>query len=158
MFAVIAEAVVMLRGVLDEADVIVGLVDSTTEPVPVEVVTPVPPLSTGRAVPESVMFTLGVVDGLTTAAERNAGTVAATDVTVPPPPPETVVQDRTPEPSVVSTWPLVPVFEGSVRVYEALFGVFMVTLFIVKDETVKAKSFLTFLLICISITQKVWRE
>lgn len=135
-----------------------GLIDKTVEPEPVEVVTPVPPFSTGRAVPESVMFTIALAVGLATDAERNAGTVAATDVTVPPPPPETVVQDRTPEPLVVSTWPLVPVFEGRVRVYEALFGVFIVTLFIVKDVTIKAKSFLTFLLICISITQKVWRE
>jgi hypothetical protein len=119
---------------------------------------PVPPEDAGRAVPDSVMFTLGLVVGLTTAAERNAGTVAATDVTVPPPPTETVVQESTPEPLVVSTWPLIPVFEGSVRVYEALFGVFMLTLFIVKDVTFKSKSFLTFLLICIWFTQKVWLE
>lgn len=80
----------------------VGEVANTFEPLPVEVVVPVPPLATGRAVPDRVILTLGVVVGLTTVAERNVGTVAATEVTVPP---ETtgVVHDNTPEPFVEST-------------------------------------------------------
>ena len=61
-----------------------GLVDSTTEPEPVEVVVPVPPFNTGNAVPDKptakvpeVVIGLPVID-------RNAGTVIPTDVTVPP--------------------------------------------------------------------------
>ena len=59
----------------------VGLVERTTLPVPVEVVTPVPPLATGRAVPESVIASVPeLVIGLPEIL-KNDGTEAATLVT-----------------------------------------------------------------------------
>ena len=61
----------------------VGLLDNTTFPVPVEVVTPVPPLTTGRAVPESVIASVPeLVIGLPEILKKS-GTEAATLVTVP---------------------------------------------------------------------------
>ena len=61
----------------------VGLVESTVLPVPVEVVTPVPPLTTGRAVPERVIAKVPVVVIGLPATLKKVGTVAATLVTVP---------------------------------------------------------------------------
>ena len=63
----------------------VGEVLNTTSPVPVLLVTPVPPLSTGKAVPEYV--SASVPDPLTgePPTVKNAGAVNPTDVTVPPP-------------------------------------------------------------------------
>ena len=73
----------------------------------VAVVPPVPPLATGRAVPDSVIARVPeLVIGLP-ATDRKEGTVAATDVTVP----ELLV--TTPQevfvPSVVKYLPLLPV-------------------------------------------------
>ena len=61
----------------------VGDIDRTFEPDPIDVVTPVPPFNTGKAVPERVIarvpeLVIGEPDIL-----RNAGTEAATEVTVP---------------------------------------------------------------------------
>ena len=65
-------------GVTSEGDV-----DKTTEPVPVDVVTPVPPLSTGNAVPEYESANVPeVVTGLPD-TERNVGADNATELTVP---------------------------------------------------------------------------
>jgi hypothetical protein len=66
----------------------VGEVDNTTLPVPVEVVTPVPPLSTGKAVPLYEIANVPDVVMGDPVTDKNEGTVAATEVTVPPPPPE----------------------------------------------------------------------
>jgi hypothetical protein len=63
----------------------VGEVLRTTLPVPVLVKTPVPPLTTGRAVPESVKANVPVVVTGEPEILKNAGTVAATLVTVPVP-------------------------------------------------------------------------
>ena len=61
----------------------VGDVDKTVSPLPVDVVTPVPPLRTGNAVPLKVTANVPlVVIGLPD-TDKNVGTVAATDVTVP---------------------------------------------------------------------------
>lgn len=60
-----------------------GLVASTTLPDPVEVVAPVPPLATGKAVPDKLIAKVPeLVIGLP-ATLKNAGTEAATLVTVP---------------------------------------------------------------------------
>jgi hypothetical protein len=61
----------------------VGEVLKTTLPVPVLVVTPVPPLRTGRAVPDSVIAKVPVVVTGEPETLKNVGTVAATLVTVP---------------------------------------------------------------------------
>jgi hypothetical protein len=79
----------------------VGLEDRTTLPVPVEVVTPVPPLATGRAVPESVTASVPELVIGVPETDRNAGTVMATEVTVPEP----VVIHEVFVPSVLSTLP-----------------------------------------------------
>ena len=94
------------------APVKVGFVLRTTEPVPVDVVTPVPPLRTGRAVPDKPM--VKVPDEVIGEPEtlRKDGTVAETEVTVPVPGAEGVCQERVPEPLVVRTWPLVPWIVG----------------------------------------------
>jgi len=63
----------------------VGLVESTLFPEPVLVVTPVPPLSTGSAVPDRVIASVPVVVMGLPATDKNAGTEAATEVTVPEP-------------------------------------------------------------------------
>ena len=63
----------------------VGLVDNTVLPVPVEVVTPVPPLATGNAVPDKVIANVPLVVIGEPATDKNVGTVAATLVTVPLP-------------------------------------------------------------------------
>ena len=69
----------------------VGLVARTTAPEPVDVVAPVPPLATGRAVPEYEIANVPeVVTGLP-AIDKNAGTDAETLVTVPPPADELIV-------------------------------------------------------------------
>ena len=61
----------------------VGDVDSTVSPLPVDVVTPVPPLRTGNAVPLKVTANVPlVVIGLPD-TDKNVGTVAATLVTLP---------------------------------------------------------------------------
>jgi hypothetical protein len=62
-----------------------GLVASTTLPDPVEVVAPVPPLATGKAVPDKLIAKVPeLVIGLP-ATLKNAGTEAATLVTEPTP-------------------------------------------------------------------------
>jgi hypothetical protein len=66
---------------------IVGLVERTLLPEPVEVVTPVPPLATGSAVPEYERVSVPVpVTGLPVTVNI-AGADNPTEVTVPPPPP-----------------------------------------------------------------------
>jgi hypothetical protein len=84
----------------------VGEVLRTTLPVPVLVVTPVPPLRTGRAVPERPIAKVPVVVTGEPEMLRNAGTVAATLVTVPAP--LTVVHVGAVVPVEVSIWPAVP--------------------------------------------------
>ena len=94
----------------------VGLSDNTTLPVPVEVVVPVPPLATWSAVPESVIASVPeVVIGLPEIL-KNAGTDAATLVTVPV---VGVVHDigvPTPPPEV-NTCPEVPAVVGKLKLY-----------------------------------------
>jgi len=51
---------------------------------PVDAVTPVPPFATGKAVPEYVIAIVPLVVMGTPETDRNAGTVASTEVTVPP--------------------------------------------------------------------------
>ena len=63
---------------------IVGDVPSTFAPLPVELVTPVPPLATGKAVPLKLIAKVPDVVTGEPATLKNAGTVAATLVTVPP--------------------------------------------------------------------------
>lgn len=63
-----------------------GEFDNTTEPEPVEVVVPVPPLATGRAVPDSVMASVPEVVMGDPETDKKDGTEAATYVTVPPEP------------------------------------------------------------------------
>lgn len=65
----------------------VGEVERTTLPEPVDVVVPVPPLSTGSAVPERLTASVPAVEIGEPEMERNDGTVMATLVTVPEPPP-----------------------------------------------------------------------
>jgi hypothetical protein len=61
----------------------VGEVLKTIFPVPVEVVTPVPPFNTGKAVPDRVTANVPeVVIGLPP-IDKNEGTVMATEDTVP---------------------------------------------------------------------------
>ena len=84
----------------------VGEVLKTTLPVPVLVVTPVPPLRTGRAVPERVMARVPAVVMGEPEMLRNVGTVAATLVTEPVP--VTVAQVGDPVPPEVSTCPEMP--------------------------------------------------
>jgi len=64
----------------------VGLFDNTTLVVPVLVVTPVPPLRTGNAVPDKAIAKVPLVVMGEPVTDKNAGTVAATLVTVPDPP------------------------------------------------------------------------
>jgi len=61
----------------------VGAADSTVLPVPVLVVTPVPPLRTGSAVPDKVIANVPLVVTGEPEIDKNAGTDAATLVTVP---------------------------------------------------------------------------
>jgi len=61
----------------------VGEFDNTTLVVPVLVVTPVPPLATGSAVPDKPIANVPLVVMGEPVIDRNAGTVAATFVTVP---------------------------------------------------------------------------
>jgi hypothetical protein len=76
---------VTLVGVPKTGVTSVGLVDKTVLPEPVLVVVPVPPLTTGNAVPESVTANVpDVVMGLP-ATDKNVGTDIATELTVPLP-------------------------------------------------------------------------
>jgi hypothetical protein len=63
----------------------VGEVLSTVFPDPVEVVTPVPPLATGSAVPDKDTASVPVEVIGEPVTDKNEGTVIATDVTVPVP-------------------------------------------------------------------------
>ena len=63
--------------------VIVGDVDNTTDPEPVDVVVPVPPLITGKAVPERPIAKVPELVIGDPVIDKNVGTVADTDVTVP---------------------------------------------------------------------------
>jgi hypothetical protein len=62
----------------------VGEVDKTTFPVPVEEVTPVPPFATGRAVPDRLIAKVPDVVIGDPLIDKKLGTLAATEVTVPP--------------------------------------------------------------------------
>jgi hypothetical protein len=84
----------------------VGEVLRTTLPVPVLVVTPVPPLRTGRAVPDNEKAKVPEVVIGEPEMLKNAGTVAATLVTDPVP--AMVAQVGVPAPPEVSTCPKVP--------------------------------------------------
>jgi hypothetical protein len=86
----------------------VGEVDSTTDPVPVEVVTPVPPFATAR-VPANVTAPVVAVFGV-------RPVVPALKEVTPPPPPDWAIQEVTPAPSVDRTYPLVPAEVGKVSV------------------------------------------
>ena len=70
----------------------VGAVASTLLPVPVLVVTPVPPLRTGSAVPDKVIANVPLVVTGEPEIDKKAGTDAATLVTVPLPLPLNVFQ------------------------------------------------------------------
>jgi hypothetical protein len=61
----------------------VGLLARTTAPVPVEVVLPVPPFKTGKAVPDRVIARVPLLVIGEPLTLKNAGTEAATEVTVP---------------------------------------------------------------------------
>ena len=63
----------------------VGAALSTTLPVPVLVVAPVPPLRTGKAVPDKVIAKVPLVVMGEPATDKKAGTDAATEVTLPLP-------------------------------------------------------------------------
>jgi hypothetical protein len=91
----------------------VGVLLKTTFPVPVLVVVPVPPLRTGNAVPESVTARVPVVVIGLPAILRNAGTLIATEVTVPVTGVVHVISALVP--ALVSTWPLVPVAAGKTK-------------------------------------------
>jgi hypothetical protein len=60
-----------------------GEVERTLLPEPVEVVTPVPPLRTGSAVPDNVTASVPLLVIGVPETERNEGTVIATELTVP---------------------------------------------------------------------------
>ena len=70
----------------------VGLADSTVFPVPVLVVTPVPPFKTGSAVPDNVIAKVPLVVTGEPEIDKKAGTDAATEVTLPLPLPLNVFQ------------------------------------------------------------------
>jgi hypothetical protein len=76
---------VALDGVPNAGVTKVGEFDNTTFVVPVLVVTPVPPLATGNAVPDKLIANVPVVVTGEPVIDKNAGTVAATLVTVPVP-------------------------------------------------------------------------
>ena len=80
----------------------VGDVDKTTEPVPVDVVTPVPPLATAK-VPESVKVPLDVI-GPPVNDIPVVPPEASTKVTVP----EAALVQEVSVPLVVKTLPLLP--------------------------------------------------
>ena len=91
-----------------------GEIDNTTLPLPVLVLTPVPPFVIGSGVPLKLIakVPLEVIGEPLTL--KNDGTLNATLVTVPPPvpPPDTVAQ-LTVVPLVVKYLPLLPVWEGA---------------------------------------------
>jgi hypothetical protein len=78
----------------------VGLVERTLFPEPVLVVTPVPPLATGNAVPERLNAKVPLLVIGDPVTDKNAGTVMATEVTVPL---EALDQVGAPEPLEVKT-------------------------------------------------------
>ena len=92
----------------------VGVFAKTTEPVPVAVVDPVPPFKIGKAVPERV--NASVPDEVIGEPEidRKAGTVAATEVTVPVVGVDHVITEA-PPPADVKTCPLVPAVVGILK-------------------------------------------
>jgi hypothetical protein len=92
----------------------VGLVESTTEPEPVLVVTPVPPLATGNAVPESVSARVPFEVIGEPETDKKEGTVSATEVTVPVLGVVQVIAVLTP-PCEVSTCPVVPTVIGKLK-------------------------------------------
>jgi hypothetical protein len=92
----------------------VGLVDKTLLPLPVLVVTPVPPFSTGNAVPLKVTARVPLlVTGLPETL-RKVGTVKPTEVTVPTVKVVQVIALETP-PAEVKTCPLVPAVVGKLK-------------------------------------------
>lgn len=94
----------------------IGLILRTTAPVPVAVVTPVPPFSTGRVpmvipnIPDVV--TVAEIPPLTCKNPPEGTLIPTEETPPPPPPPEGVCHDRLPAPLVVSTWPFVPNASG----------------------------------------------
>jgi hypothetical protein len=92
----------------------VGLVESTLLPEPVEVVTPVPPLATGNAVPESVSARVPLEVIGEPETDKKEGTVSATDVTVPVFSVVHVIAVL-PPPCDVKTWPAVPTVIGKLK-------------------------------------------
>lgn len=92
----------------------VGLVDRTTEPVPVEVVTPVPPLATAK-VPDKVIVP-DVVIGPPEVVRPVVPPDTSTLVTVP----NGFVPQEVLEPSVVRYLPLLPVWLGASALKAAL--------------------------------------
>jgi hypothetical protein len=92
-----------------------GLVALTTAPVPVEVVLPVPPFKTGKAVPDSVISRVPLLVIGEPLIDKKAGTVAATEVTVPVPVRVShVIAEDTP-PWETRTWPAVPAVVGRLK-------------------------------------------
>ena len=93
----------------------VGLVANTTEPEPVEVVLPVPPFKTGKAVPDNVIARVPLLVIGEPLIDKKAGTVAATEVTVPVPVIVVhVIAEETP-PCDVRTCPAVPAVIGRLK-------------------------------------------
>ena len=92
----------------------VGEVCKTTLPEPVDVVLPVPPFKIGRAVPDREIANVPELVIGEPLIERNAGTEAATEVTVPL---DRVVQviGEDPPPPEVSTCPEVPEEVGKLK-------------------------------------------
>jgi len=78
-----AMPIAFVTGFTNVGVVIVGEVERTFEPEPVEVVTPVPPFKTGSGVPDRVTVNVPVEVIGPPATERNVGTVMLTEVTVP---------------------------------------------------------------------------
>jgi hypothetical protein len=87
---------VTLAGVPSVGVTSVGEVDKTVLPVPVEVVTPVPPFATGKAVPEYAIASVPAVVIGEPVTDKNDGTVAATEDTVPIAPAELASTFTTP--------------------------------------------------------------
>ncbi len=92
----------------------VGLVDNTTEPEPVLVVTPVPPFNTGNAVPDKLTARVPLEVTGDPETDKNDGTDNATEVTVPV---DAVVQVIAVLPPAcdVSTCPAVPAVIGKLK-------------------------------------------
>jgi hypothetical protein len=88
---------VTLAGVPSVGVTSVGEVDRTVLPVPVEVVTPVPPFATGKAVPDNAIASVPAVVIGEPVTDKNDGTVAATEVTLPDAPALLASNFTTPE-------------------------------------------------------------